>query len=168
MAAGDETERGFWSRVDAAAFGMIYGGITVLSTLMAIKVHPEAPLELAVILFGSVLAIVLAKGFAEAVAHAIESGERLTRVGFRKAWAHSRPSLIAANVPAGLMLIAAVGAMGVDLAIGFSELYCVALLLLVGGRVGWVLDKSWLSVVLGAGFAGGIGLLLAAGKYLLH
>mgnify|MGYP000550182300 CR=1 FL=1 len=80
-----------WQRLDSAAFGIIYGSITVLSILMAAGSHPEAPLKTAAILFGSVLAITLAKAFAELMAHAIETGERITRHVWRAAWNHSHP-----------------------------------------------------------------------------
>ncbi len=68
-----------WQRLDNASFGMIYGAITVLAILMAAGSSPGSPLETATVLFGSVLAITLAKAFAELMAHAIETGERITR-----------------------------------------------------------------------------------------
>jgi hypothetical protein len=67
-----------WRRLDKAAFGIIYGAIMVLSILLAQGNHPAPPLETAVIMFGSVLAITLAKAFAEFLSHALDTRERMT------------------------------------------------------------------------------------------
>ena len=76
---GDPLGATGWNRFDRAAFGIIYGAITVLSILIAAGHHPQPPFETAAVLFGSVLAITLAKAFAEMMAHALETGERITR-----------------------------------------------------------------------------------------
>jgi hypothetical protein len=57
-----------WKRLDRAAFGLIYMAIMVLSILIAAGHHPQPPFETAAVLFGSVLAITLAKAFAELMA----------------------------------------------------------------------------------------------------
>ncbi len=85
IAAKEENATG-WQRLDKAAFGIIYGAVMVLSILMAAGDHPGSPVKTAVVLFGSVLAITLAKAFAELVAHALNSGERVTRHAWRAAW----------------------------------------------------------------------------------
>lgn len=89
-----------WGRLDKAAFGIIYGSIMVLAILMAQGSHPKPPLETAVVLFGSVLAIIPARAFAEFVDHALDARERMTRHGWRTAWNHSAPTLAVANTPA--------------------------------------------------------------------
>lgn len=58
----------------------------VLSILLAQASHPAPPLETAVVLSGSVLAIALAKAFAEFLGHALEARERMTRRNWRAAW----------------------------------------------------------------------------------
>lgn len=162
------SSQGFWPRVDYASFGIIYGSVTVLSLIMALGNHPEKPLKSAAILFGSVVAISLAKAFAEVMSHAIETGERITRRSFAEVWDHARTTLIAANLPALLFVISAIGLLTVERAVSLTQVYCTALLMLVGGRVGWRIDGSVLSAVLGALFAGGVGLTLAVLKYLIH
>jgi len=157
-----------WDRIDEAAFAIIYGAVMVLSILMAIGAHPDAPLKTAVVLFGSVLAIVMAKAFAEFLAHALKTRERLTGAAYRRAWAHSRASLVAANLPALGFAAAHFGWMTGDFASIFAQVYCIGLLLFLGARVGWVIDRTPLAALLGAGFAGGVGLLLALVKYLIH
>jgi len=157
-----------WSLIDRAAFGLVYGAITVLSLLMAMGDHPEAPFETAAILFGSVLAVTLAKAFAELLAHALDTGERLTRAGWRAAWRHSAPTLAVANLPSVFFVLAGLSWVSVEAAGALSQAVCVIVLLAVGARVGWVIDHGPWSAIGGALFAGGIGLALATVKYLIH
>ena len=163
----DSPETG-WQRFDNAAFGIIYGAIMVLSILLAQGGHPAPPLETAVVLFGSVLAITLAKAFAELLSHALGARERMVRGSWRAAWHHSTPTLAVANVPTALFLAAWQGLIGADAALLLSQVLCVALLAVLGGRAGWVLDRRWVPAFFGAIFAGGIGLLLAIVKLVIH
>lgn len=168
MGVGTEHEAIGWQRVDSAAFGIIYGSITVLSILMAAGSHPEAPLKTAAILFGSVLAITLAKAFAELMAHAIETGERITRHVWRAAWHHSSATLAVANVPTLCFIAAAFGWLSSELAVLLSHLVCISLLLVLGARAGWVIDGRIGPAILGGFFAGGIGAALSLMKLLTH
>jgi hypothetical protein len=166
-AAKDHDTRG-WQRLDNASFGIIYGAITVLGILMAAGESPEAPLRTAAILFGSVLAITLAKSFAELMAHAIETGERITRHAWRTAWRHSSPTLAVANLPTLFLVAAALGWLSLDLSILLSHSVCIGLLLVLGTRAGWVIDRRVLPAILGGLFAGGIGVALSVMKLLIH
>lgn len=157
-----------WQRLDKASFGIIYGAVMVLSILMAAGDHPQSPVKTAVVLFGSVLAITLAKAFAELVAHALDSGERVTRHAWHAAWHHSSPTLAVANLPTLFFLAAGVGWFGVELAVLLSQGICVALLAMLGARVGWVVDGRITPAVLGGLFAGGIGVALAFMKVAIH
>jgi hypothetical protein len=157
-----------WQRLDNAAFGIIYGSITVLSILMAAGSRPEVPLETAAILFGSVLAITLAKAFAELMAHAIETGERITRHVWRAAWSHSSATLAVANAPTFLFIAAGLGWLPLGFAVLLSHWICIALLLVLGARAGWVIDRRIGPAVLGGLFAGGIGVALSLMKLFTH
>lgn len=157
-----------WQRIDKAAFGIIYGAIMVLSILLAQGGHPAPPLETAVVLFGSVLAITLAKAFAEFLSQALEATARMTRGSWRAAWRHSTSTLAVANVPTGLFLAAWQGWIGAETALMWSQVLCVILLAGLGARAGWVPDRRAWPAILGAVFAGGIGVLLAIVKYAIH
>ena len=109
-----------WQRLESAAFGIIYGSITVLSILVVAGSHPKVPPEIAAILFGLVLAVTLAKAFAELMAHAIETRELITRHARRAAWRHSSATLAAANLPTSLFLAAAVRWLRLELAVLLS------------------------------------------------
>lgn len=166
----EETEhpKGKWAAIDAAAFGMIYGSVTVLALLMAMAAHPDGPLSSAVILFGSVFAISMAKAFADLMSTAIDTGERITRAALSWAWHHARDTMVAANLPTLFFVAAAIGLWSVDLAVFLSQIYCTVLLMLVGARVGWRVDGTLLSALLGMVFAGGVGVALALLKFLIH
>ncbi|TWI78691.1 hypothetical protein JM93_04409 [Roseibium hamelinense] len=158
-----------WPTLERAAFGLIYGSILVLSLLMALGDPPEAPFEPALVLFGSVLAVTLARAFAALLSHAIETGERmLTLKAFQAAWQHSHPTLIVANVPTALFTAGGLGWLTMNTATLLSQAFCVAILILVGARVGWVIRHSWWLPIGGALFAGSIGIGLATMKYAVH
>ena len=157
-----------WRRMDAAASGLLYGTIASLSVLMTMEAHPEHPLRMAAALFGTVLAITLAKAFAEVMAAALKTGRGAARPRLRESWRHASPTLIAANLPTALILAAGVGLLSLDRAIAWSQGFCVLLLILLGARVGWVVGGGALATGLGALYTGGIGLALATLKYVLH
>jgi len=165
--AGDAPATG-WQRLDKAAFGIIYGAVMVLSILLAQGGHPAPALETAVVLFGSVLAITLAKAFAEFLGHALQSRERMTRHSWRAAWQHSTPTLAVANVPTALFLAAWQDWIAAASALVISQVFCVAVLAVLGARAGWVLDRRVGSAILGAIFVGGLGVLLSIVKYVIH
>lgn len=157
-----------WDRIDGAAFSIIYGAIMVLSILLAAGNHLEAPFETAAVLFGSVLAITLAKSFAELLAHALDTGERLTREAWRGAWRHSRPTLAVANLPTLFFIAAGAGLLTAENAALLSQGLCVSLLMVLGARVGWVIDRKVFPTILGGVFAGAVGLALAVLKFVIH
>ena len=158
-----------WQPVERAAFGLIYGAIMVLSLTLALGDPPDARFEPALILFGSVLAVTLAKAFSELLSHAMETGERmLTAKAFQTAWQHSHPTLTVANVPTVLFLAAGFGWLSMDAAAMLSQAFCVTILIVLGARVGWVINHSWWLPLCGALFAGGVGAALALLKYAIH
>jgi hypothetical protein len=158
-----------WRPLERIAFGLIYGAIMVLSLLMAMNEAAGSPFDMAIVLFGSVLAITLARAFAELLSHAIQTGERvLTRQALLTAWRGSHPTLSVANLPTALFVAAGLEWLTVGQVVIVSQVYSILILVLFGARVGWVISRGpWLSVG-GAVFSGGIGVALAAMKYLIH
>lgn len=158
-----------WKPIDLAAPGLIYGAILVLSMLMALEETQGTPFRPAIILFGSVLAVTLAKAFSELLAHGIHTHERiLTRRAWRAAWEKSHLPLTVAYLPTVLVLASGLGWMDFPVAAAVSQALCVVLLAVLGARVGWSINpRSWLPLG-GAAFAGGIGSALAALKYAIH
>jgi divalent metal cation (Fe/Co/Zn/Cd) transporter len=140
----------------------------VLSILLAQGSHPTAPLDTAIVLFGSVLAITLAKAFAELLSHALENRKRISRGSWRAAWHHSSPTLAVANIPTALFLAAWQGWIDAVTVLVLSQVLCVMLLAVLGARAGWVLDRRVVPAMLGAVFAGAVGTLLSLVKYVIH
>ena len=158
-----------WKPIEDASFGLIYGAIMVLSILMALGHQIDAPFRPTVVLFGSMLAITLARAFATLVSHAIETGQRMLRLpALRAAWRGNYSVLMVATVPATLFIAAGLGWMELAAAVSFSQLFCILILVVLGARVGWLIGRGpWLPLG-GAVFAGSIGAALAALKYALQ
>jgi hypothetical protein len=151
-----------WRSLEKIAFGLIYGAIAVQSLLLAID-------DRAVVLFGSVLAISLARIIADLLSHAIETGERvLTWQALHTAWRHAHPTQSVANLPTALFLAAGLGWIWIDAAVTLSQLYCIAFLVVLGARVGWVVGRGPWLIFAGAVFSGGIGCALAIMKSAIH
>lgn len=158
-----------WQTLEREAFGLIYGAIIVLSLLMAFSPQPGAPFKPAAVLFGSVLAMTLARALAALIAHSIETGERMLRFpAMRAAWRGSHPILFVAHLPTGLFLASGLGWISLKEAVLLSQLFCILILVIFGARVGWVISHGvWLPIG-GALFAGGLGTGLAMMKYVLN
>lgn len=158
-----------WGPVHRASFGLIYGSILVLSLLMAMDEVRDGPFEAALVLFGSVLAVTLAKIFAEILSHGIETGERiLTAKAFGAAWQRSHSTLLVANVPTAIFILAGLDLFSAGTATAVAQVFCVFVLVALGARVGWVINGSWWLPIGGALFAGSVGVGLAAMKYAIH
>lgn len=155
-------------RLDEAAFGIVYGSISVLAVLVLVHPPVEDPARQALILFGSVLAMAMAKAYAELCQHMVRSGQRARWSDVREIWSHSQTVLLAANGPAFVLLLAAAGLLTPDLALLAAHGLAIALLVWFGGRIGWRIGATVRSAALGAGLTGGIGLLLSALKALAH
>lgn len=158
-----------WQTLERESFGLIYGAIMVLSLLMAFADQPDAPFKPAAVLFGSVLAMTLARALAALISQSIETGERMLRVcALRAAWSGSHPILFVAHLPTALFLASGQGWLALETAVLVSQLFCILILVVFGARVGWVISHGLLLPVGGALFAGGLGSGLAMMKYVLH
>ena len=152
-----------WRPIESAAFGLINGAIIVLSLLMALGSQAEAPIRSAIVLFGSAAAMTLARILAELFSRSIATGEPiLTLQSLGLAWQFSYPMLAVVKVPILLLLAAGSEWLPTGLAITLSQGYCIAILVILGARVGWVISHNPWHPLLGAASAGGIGVALAA------
>ncbi len=158
-----------WQTLEREAFGLIYGAIIVLSLLMALSPEPVAPFKPAAVLFGSVLAMTLARALAALIAHSIETGERMLRFpAMREAWRGSHPILFVAHLTTALFVASGLGWLSLGTAMLVSQLFCILILVIFGARVGWVISHGASLPVLGALFAGGLGSALALLKYAIQ
>ncbi|MEM9429940.1 MAG: hypothetical protein AAGA32_10635 [Pseudomonadota bacterium] len=155
-------------RVDEAAFGVVYGTITVMGLLLAMDPDHVEPLRAAGYLFVSVLAVAMAKAFAELCETALKTGQNADPADIASAWRHSRTTLFAANGPTAALLLAAAGLIEGATAHALAQLLAIALLCVFGIRIGRALDGTLKASVIGAAVCGGIGLAIAVLKNAIH
>ncbi len=158
----------FIARIEHNAFGVIYGSVTVVALLSAMSHGDSGAIETAVILFGSIFAIVLAETFAKISSDAVHQRHAFGWPELRLGWAHSRPTLIAANIPTVLVALASTGAYDLATGIVLAQLAAISLLALYGFSIGWVIYGRTVPGLLHAAFTSSIGLALALIKYLVH
>ena len=154
--------------VDESAYGVIYGTITVLSLLMATHQPIQDPFRTALVLFAAVVAVALAKAYAEVCDRMLANERPATVEDIRSAWRHSRTVLLAANAPTASFLLAGLNLIPVETAFLAAQVAAIAGVVYFGGRIGWKVRKTALSTILGAGVTGTIGLLISLMKYLAH
>jgi hypothetical protein len=154
--------------IDNAAFGVIYGTITVMGVLAATDPAHFEPLTSALTLFVTVLAVALAKAYADLAATALSTGAGHSAATVKAAWDHSRTTLLAANGPTLAMLAGAAGAYTDSVAMRLAQACALALLLFYGWRIGWRISGRVMPAALSALGMGAAGLALTALKHAVH
>lgn len=156
------------TRIEHNAFGVIYGSVTVMALLLSAEHGSDTPVKTAIILFGSILAIVLAETFAKISSDAVQNRQPIGWDAVRHGWHHSRPTLIAANIPTLVIATAATGWYSYDMAVGIAQLAAIILLVIYGFSIGWVIYGRVIPGMLHAAFTGSIGAALALLKFTIH
>ncbi|MEM7610752.1 MAG: hypothetical protein AAF270_03675, partial [Pseudomonadota bacterium] len=154
--------------IDDAAFGAIYGSITAMGVLAASDANASNPLALAGTLFTAILAVALAKAYAELAASALETGQSATLAHIAASWRHSHTVLIAANAPTLAMLLSAAGVYDIHVGLQLAKGTAILLLIFYGARVAFRVSRRLVPTILGGGFTGAIGIGLSQLKNLLH
>ncbi|SEQ84119.1 hypothetical protein SAMN05428995_11043 [Loktanella sp. DSM 29012] len=156
------------ARIGRNAHGVIYGSITVMALLLALGHGSDGPVETAVILFGSIFAIVLAEAFAKISSDAVQTRHSFGWSEIKKGWHHSAPTLAAVTVPTVLILVAAPGLYSLDTGVALAQAAAIGLLAIYGYSIGWVIYGRVFPSLMHGAFTGTIGCGLAGVKYLLH
>lgn len=156
------------ARIEHNAFGVIYGSVTVMALLMATGHGNDSPIETAVVLFGSIFAIVLAESFAKISSDAVQKRQSFGWTEIRQGWHHSRPTLIAANIPTLLIAASATGIYDYHTGVILAQIAAISLLAVYGYSIGWVIYGRVMPGLLHGAFTSGIGLCLALIKFVLH
>lgn len=155
-------------RLEHNAHGVIYGSITVLALLLAKGHAPEGAIKTALILFGSIFAIVLAETFAKVSSDAVKDRRMGGWAELRAGYLHSRPTLLAANVPTLLIALAATELYTLDTGVFLAELAAIALLSVYGYAIGYVVYRRVLAGLFHGAVTGLIGTAVAVLKYAIH
>lgn len=156
------------ARIEHNAFGVIYGSVTVMALLMATGHGSDNAIQTAVILFGSTFAIVLAEAFAKISSDAVQKRQSFGWAEIRHGWHHSRPTLIAANIPTLLIAVSATGVYGYQTGVILAQISAIGLLAVYGYSIGWVIYRRVVPGLLHGAFTSGIGVALAMVKFVLH
>jgi hypothetical protein len=154
--------------IDEAAFGVIYGTITVMGVLAATDTSHFDPLTTGLTLFLTVLVVALAKTYADLAAKALAAGRGHSVATIWSAWVHSRTTLLAANGPTLAMLAGSTGLYDSATAMLLAQACAMGLLLFYGWRIGWRITSRMLPSGLSAISMGAAGLALTALKYAAH
>ena len=155
-------------KIDEAAFGVVYGSITVMALLMGVQPPIDDPGHKAILLFGSVFAVAVAKAYAEICERILQSGHAATWSDVRAVWHHSRTVLLAANGPTLAFLLAALGLLSAETALLIAQILAIGLLCWFGGRIGWRIQGRTTGMLLGAALTGGLGVLVTLLKSTFH
>ncbi|MFN3170771.1 MAG: hypothetical protein ACE37E_08775 [Hyphomicrobiales bacterium] len=156
------------SAIDEAAFGVVYGSISVMAVLMALHPPVENTGRVGLVLVATVVAVALAKAFAELCQQMLATGQELSPADVKKSWRHSRTVLLAANAPAAAFFLAWLGLYSAQLALILAQVLALALLVYFGGQIGWRVRGTVGGVLAGAAVTGALGLLLSGLKLLAH
>lgn len=155
-------------QIDQAAFGVVYGSITVLALLMAAHSPIEYPGRQAIMLFLAVFAVALAKAFAEICERVLQSGQSANWSDIREVWQHAQTVLIAANGPTLAFVLAAAGVISGDMALLLAQILVFGLLAYFGARIGWRVSCTMFGVAVGVAVTGGIAGLVSLLKFVAH
>ncbi|MEO0916413.1 MAG: hypothetical protein AAFY31_05435 [Pseudomonadota bacterium] len=155
-------------QIDQAAFGVVYGSITVLALLMSAHPPVENPGRQAIMLFLAVFAVALAKAFAEICERVLQSGQSATWADAKQVWQHAQTVLIAANGPTLAFALAATGVISGDMALVLAQILVFGLLAYFGARIGWRVSGTLFGTAVGVAVTGGIAGLVSLLKFVAH
>ena len=156
------------ARIDDAAFGAIYGSISVMGILAACIPATRNPLMMAGTLFSSLLAVGLAKAYADLASTVLATARPASLDMVATVWSKARTTLLAVNLPTLAMLGGAMGLYGADTALVLAQVFAIALLIFYGARIGFRLSGTLAATCLGGAFTGAIGVALSVLKTLVH
>lgn len=155
-------------QIDEAAFGVVYGSITVMAMLAIMHPPIDAPGRNAALIFGTVFVVALAKAYAEMCQRMLTSGKAATWADVAAVWTHSQTVLLAGNGPTLAFLFAAFGLYAGDTALIVAQLLSFGLLGWFGGRIGWRVRGTLAGMIVGAALTLGLGVLITTLKVLIH
>lgn len=155
-------------QVDEAAFGVVYGSIMVTALLMGLHAPIEDSGRQALLLFGSVFVMAVAKAYAGICERMLQSGHAATWADASAVWSHSRAVLLAGNGPTLAFLLAALGLFSANIGLIVAQILVIGLLGWFGGRIGWRVGGTILAMFFGAALTRRLGLLITSLETSLH
>ena len=146
----------------------VYGTILVLALLLALQEHPPEPLRAAILVAGTLLAVLGAETYADLLGMEIDLGRPVTGEERRRKMRELGVVTAAAEGPVAVFLLAALGVIDDDVAFRLAVWLTIGVLFLAGFFARWLAGRSVLSSLFSAGVIGGIGVALAVLKHYAH
>jgi hypothetical protein len=146
----------------------VYGAILVLAMLLALQHHPTGPFHAALLIAGTVLAVLAAEAYADLLGLEIDSGGLSTREQRREKLRDLAVVTGAAEGPVLVLVLAGLGLIGEDRAFRLAVGITVALLFVAGFLARWLAGRSLWTSVQSSLVAGGLGVALAIFKHFVH
>jgi hypothetical protein len=146
----------------------IYGAILVLALLLALQEHPPGPFRAALLVSGTVLAVLAAEVYAEVLGMEFDLGRTATREEFRHELRKFGPITLSAEVPVLVLVLSGFGLFSEHLAFQLAIWLTVALIAAEGFLARRLAGRSLFASLRSACVLGGIGIALAVFKQLAH
>jgi hypothetical protein len=146
----------------------VYGAILVLALLLALQQHPPGPFYAAVLVAGSILAVLAAEAYADLLGVEIDRGGPPTRQQRREKLRELAVMTAAAEGPVLFLVLAGLGLISEVLAFRLAVAITIALLFLAGFLARWLAGRSLWASLQSSLVAGGLGVALAIFKHFVH
>lgn len=139
----------------------IYGLVTVLAVIEVLRHHPPSAITSAVTLFGTTVAVALVDVYSEWIASVLAHRRSLSSEEIRDVVREASTVMVGAQGPTVVLILAVIGLLSVETALGVARLVALLSLFAIGFRVGQLLHGGWLKQVM-SGLA-----LLAIGAFIV-
>jgi len=146
----------------------VYGAIVVLALLLAFEGQPPGPFQAALLVAGSVLAVLAAEVYAELLGKEFDLGRRATRAEVLAEVRQFGPITLSAEAPVLVLVLAGLGLLGEDLAFRLAIWLTIGLIAAEGFLARRLARGSVLASLRSACVLGGLGVALALVKQLSH
>ena len=146
----------------------IYGSILVLALLLALENHPPPPLQAALLVAGTVLAVLAAEAYAENLGAELSLGRRQTPEERRARFRALGAMTVSAEAPVAILLLAAAGVLDEETAFRLARWSTLALLLVGGYLARRLAGTRRLSAAWSGLLVFAVGVLISVLKSWLH
>lgn len=146
----------------------VYGAILVLALLLALQQHPPGPFHAALLVAGTILAVLAAETYADLLGVEVDMGRPPTRDQRREKLRELAVVTGAAEGPVLVLVLAGLGLMDKQLAFQVAVWITIGLLFLAGFLARWLSGRSFWASLQSSCAVGGLGIALAIFKQLAH
>jgi hypothetical protein len=162
-----------WTRLEAHLGSrdvtrILYGSIIGLALVVALQKHPPGAGQVAAAIIGTAVAVGLAEVYSEVVGREARTRRPAGWAGVREALGEAGPVILGAGFPAIFFILAAAGAIDLDLAFTLSRWTGLGLICGYGYLAGRLSGSGPFAALLHAAAVGAIGGALIALKSIVH